>query len=317
MKISGFTFLRNTSKLYYPVIESIKSALPIVDEFIIALGKGDEDDDTEQKIHCLNSDKIKIIHTEWDLNKFKNATEYAHQTDIAKDACSGDWLIYIQGDELIHENDYDEIRAKCNRYLDDKLIEGFLFNYYHFYGNYNYYFRNHCWYPNEIRIIRNDPEIHSYKDAQSFRRIPKFDGISYNKEEGSIKLSVVKLDASIYHYGWVRPPELMEKKRFSSKAVYMQNFSKPKDYEKYQLSYDYGRIDKCQKFNGTHPKLMESKIKTLYWQDSLRFSGPRAIGRSMSKHELLKYRFIIWIEKMFLGGRLIGGHKNYIVVKRN
>ena len=125
MKISGFTFLRNTSKLYYPVIESIKSALPIVDEFIIALGKGEEDDDTEQKIHRLNSDKIKIIHTEWDLDKFKNATEYAHQTDIAKDACSGDWLIYIQGDELIHENDYDEIKAKCNRYLDDKLIEGF------------------------------------------------------------------------------------------------------------------------------------------------------------------------------------------------
>ena len=142
MKISGFTFLRNTSKLYYPILESIQSVLPLVDEFVIALGKGDEDDDSEQKILSLNSPKIKIIHTTWDLDKFSDGTEYAHQTDIAKEACSGDWLIYIQGDELIHEEDYDEIISKCKRFLNDKSVDGFLFNYYHFYGNYDHYFRS-------------------------------------------------------------------------------------------------------------------------------------------------------------------------------
>jgi hypothetical protein len=39
MKISGFSFVRNGIKLYYPVIESIQSILPICDEFIIAVGK--------------------------------------------------------------------------------------------------------------------------------------------------------------------------------------------------------------------------------------------------------------------------------------
>ena len=86
MKISGFTFLRNTSKLYYPILESIQSVLPLVDEFVIALGKGDEDDDSEQKILSLNSSKIKIIHTTWDLDTYSDGTEYAHQTDIAKEA---------------------------------------------------------------------------------------------------------------------------------------------------------------------------------------------------------------------------------------
>ena len=311
MKLSGFTFLRNTSKLYYPILESILSVLPLVDEFVIALGKGDEDDDSEQKILSLNSSKIKIIHTEWDLNKYTDGTEYAHQTDIAKAACSGDWLLYMQGDELIHENDYDEITSKCKRFLNDKTVDGFLFSYYHFYGNYDHYFRNHCWYPYEIRIIRNDPDIHSYRDAQSFRRMPSFDGFSYTKKENTFKLNVVKLNASIYHYGWVRPPHLMQKKRVYFAHAYIKDLATHPDYKKYQHTYDYGRIDRCKKFTGTHPKLMASKIKTLNWQDSLRFSGPKAIGRLITKHERLKYRIIIWIENTFFGGRIIGGQKNY------
>ena len=315
MKISGFTFLRNTSKLYYPILESILSVLPLVDEFVIALGKGDDDDDSEQKILSLNSSKIKIIHTTWDLDKFSDGTEYAHQTDIAKEACSGDWLIYIQGDELIHEEDYDEIISKCKRFLNDKSVDGFLFNYYHFYGNYDHYFRDHCWYPNEIRIVRNDPDIHSFKDAQSFRRIPNFDGVTYRAKVNTFKLNVVQLDANIYHYGWVRPPHLMQKKRVYFARAYLKDLSTHPDYMKYQHTYDYGRIDRCKKFGGTHPKLMASKIKTLDWQDSLRFSGPIAIGRRITKHEKPKYRFIMWIEKMFLGGRLIGGHKNYSILK--
>lgn len=311
MNLSGFTFLRNTSKLYYPILESILSVLPLVDEFVIALGKGDEDDDSEQKILSLNSSKIKIIHTEWDLNKYTDGTEYAHQTDIAKAACSGDWLLYMQGDELIHENDYDEITSKCKRFLNDKTVDGFLFSYYHFYGNYDHYFRNHCWYPYEIRIIRNDPDIHSYRDAQSFRRMPSFDGFSYTKKENTFKLNVVKLNASVYHYGWVRPPHLMQKKRVYFAHAYIKDLSTHPDYKKYQHTYDYGRIDRCKKFTGTHPKLMASKIKTLNWQDSLRFSGPKAIGRLITKHERLKYRIIIWIENTFFGGRIIGGQKNY------
>ena len=315
MKISGFTFLRNTSKLYYPILESIQSALPIVDEFVVALAKGDDDDDTDEKLRSLGSEKLKIIHTLWDTNKYPRGMEYAHQTDIAKEACTGDWLLYLQGDEVIHEEDYFEIVSKCTHYLDDKSVDGFLFNYYHFYGDYGHYFRDHCWYPYEIRIIRNDVDLHSFKDAQSFRRIPNFDGLSYREKKGTSKLNVVKLQANMYHYGWVRPPKLMFKK-----CTYFYNWNKGKNvkkasYEKYAQEYDYGRLDYCLKFKSQHPKVMNSKINSLDWEDSLRFKGPIAIGRPKAKHEKFKYRLIVWFERAFLCGKVLGGYKNYVLIQ--
>ena len=315
MKISGFTFLRNTSKLYYPILESIQSALPIVDEFVIALGKGDDDDDSEAKIRTLQSGKIKIIHTEWDTEKYPQGMEHAHQTDIAKEACSGDWLLYLQGDELIHEQDYNEIKTKCKQYLNNSNVDGFLFNYFHFYGDYDHYFRDHCWYPYEIRIVRNEPEIHSFESAQSFRRIPNFDGISYRSKEGTSKLNVIKLNASIYHYGWVRPPKLMRKKRLYFSNTHRGKTATKTEYKKYAAEYDYGRMDYCLVFKQSHPKFMKQKITELDWQKSLRFSGPNVIGRPEAKHERLKYRLIVWIERTFFGGKVLGGHKNYNAVK--
>ena len=315
MKISGFTFLRNTSKLYYPILESIQSALPIVDEFVIALGKGDDDDDSEAKIRSLQSGKIKIIHTEWDTEKYPQGMEHAHQTDIAKEACSGDWLLYLQGDELIHEQDYNEIKTKCKQYLNNANVDGFLFNYFHFYGDYGHYFRDHCWYPYEIRIVRNEPEIHSFESAQSFRRIPNFDGISYRSKEWTSKLNVIKLNASIYHYGWVRPPKLMRKKRLYFSNTHRGKTATKTEYEKYAAEYDYGRMDYCLVFKQSHPKFMKQKITELDWQKSLRFSGPNVIGRPEAKHERLKYRLIVWIERTFFGGKVLGGHKNYNAVK--
>ena len=83
MRISGFSFGKNTSKLYYPVKEAVASILPLVDEFVFALGKSDEDDQTRALLESLNSPKIKIIETVWDTEAYPNGMENAHQTDIA------------------------------------------------------------------------------------------------------------------------------------------------------------------------------------------------------------------------------------------
>jgi len=103
MKISGFTFIKNAEKLYIPAKESILSILPICDEFIIAIGDNDVDDNTIEIIESINSTKIKIIHTKWDTNAFPKNTIFAKQTEIAKEHCTGDWLFYLQCDEAIHE----------------------------------------------------------------------------------------------------------------------------------------------------------------------------------------------------------------------
>lgn len=309
--------VKNATKLYYPIREAILSILPIVDEFVIALGDCDPDDKTRETIESIQSEKIKIIDTVWDLKTFPNGTENAHQTDIAKSHCSGDWLFYLQADEVIHEKYLPVIKEYAERFLSDEQVEGFLFNYIHFWGDYQHHQNSHGWYKKEIRIIRNHPDIHSWESAQSFRRIPNFDGQHYRQQEGTYKLKVVQLPAYVYHYGWVRPPILMQNKKKALDTIH-KGASKVADLYKGEQNYfEYGPLGRYAKFNGTHPKVMQDFIKAFDWQDQLNYSiKERHPNRKQQKHDKPKYRLLTWIEQNLLGGRTIGGFKNYILLKR-
>lgn len=314
MKISGFTFTKNATKLYYPVKASIECLLTLVDEFIVVLGDCDEDDYTEEEIRSIQSDKIKIIHTVWDLEKYPKGHEYAHQTDIAKEACTGDWLIYIQSDEVIHEKYLPAIRRNCEKYLNDLRVEGFLFKYQHFWGDYDHYVLSHAWYPREIRIIRNDPEIHSWNDAQSFRRMPDFDGLDYSKRENTFKLNVIEIDAYIFHYGFVRPPQLMQKKRKNHNTNYWGTISTQEKFQNESELFDYGNLSKIKIYKQTHPEVIKDFIKKFNWKHQLRYQPDEKF--KLQKHEKLKYRLLTLIEQKFLNGRLLFGFKNYKRIRK-
>lgn len=310
MTISGFTFVKNATKLYFPAKQSILSILPIVDEFIVAIGKGDEDDKTEEVIRSIDSDKIKIIHTEWDTENFPANTIFAQQTDIAKEACSGDWLFYLQSDEAIHEKWLPTIKKACETYLDNKKVDGFLFRYKHLWGDYKHYQRNHFWYDREIRLIRNDKTIHSWKDAQSFRKFNTFDYSheAYHQNAGE-KLNVIELPCEIFHYGFVRPPRLMKKKTTSNAASFFG--VKNTAHLDQGQAFDYGPLNKVAKFTEEHPAAMADWIADFHWADELRFDGERA-GHAQDK---LKYRIISWFENNFVGKQL-WGFQNYNVIGR-
>ena len=310
MTISGFSMGRNVSKLYYPIKASIESILPIVDEFVFALGDNDKDDSTEAIIKSIKSDKLKIIRTKWDLEKYPNGMENAHQTDIAKSHCKGDWLIYLQADEVIHENYLDNIKSACEIHLENKHIDAFLLKYMHFFGDYNHYNDGRGWYQNEIRIIRNDSEIHSFQSAQSFRRIPNFDGLSYRKKEGTSKLNVVPINAFVYHYGWVRPPQLMQKKKIALDKIHSHNSS-----ETDPNIFNYGPIGCLPKFKGTHPKVMKDWIERFNWKDQLNYGCKYQLNRLPMKHEKLEYRMLRWIEKTFNRGIHLFPFTNWNIVK--
>jgi hypothetical protein len=312
MFISGFSMVRNATKLYYPVKASIESILPVVDEFVIALGNCAADDHTLEEIQKIKSDKIKIIHTEWDIEKYAGGSEYAHQTDIAKKYCKGDWLFYLQSDEVIHEKYLQAIKKRCTELLNNKEVEGLLFNYKHFWGDYSHYVVSHAWYPKEIRIIRNDPEIHSWRDAQSFRRIPEFDGYNYFQKENTFKLRVAEADAFIYHYGWVRPPELMQKKRVSFETDMQGNDKASSIFKNEPDVFNYGNLNKLCVFNETHPEVMKDFIKKFNWQHQL---YPQNMQLKKHKQDKLKYRLLSFIEQNILGGKQIAGLKNYYLIK--
>lgn len=315
MKISGFGMGRNTSKLYYPVKQSIASILPIVDEFVFALGKGDEDDRTREEIMSLKSDKIKIIDTVWDLEKFSGGTENPHQTDIAKEACTGDWLIYMQADEVIHEDDLPIIVQKCEQRLDDHRVEGFLLNYIHFYGDYNHYAHQHGWYQKEIRIIRNLPEIHSFWTAQSFRKIPDFDGKSYQDKEGTEKLTVESIDARIFHYGWVRPPKTMQSKTKSLETIHRGVDTANKMFATRDPVYDYGNMAQMSEFKGSHPAVMKEWMEDFHWGDQLNFEKNYKPRRPLMKHEKTKYKLLGLVEKNLFNGKHLFAYKNWKEIK--
>ena len=317
MMISGFTMARNAESLYYPIAESISSILPIVDEFVVALGEGSPGDRTRELIEGIGSPKIRIIDTVWDTDAFRNGTEHAHQTDIAMRECSGDWLFYLQADEVVHEEDHGAILERCAELQDDREVDGLLFDYLHFWGDYDHVHRSHGWYLHEIRIVRNDPEIHSWESAQSFRRIPDFDGRSYRQKEGSEKLRVAPANARIFHYGWVRPPDFMRRKHRAFDSIHHGEDEAARRHAAEVGNYDYGPLGRIPQFTGTHPAVMAGKIEAFDWGEQLNYSG--RLGRPerpLHKHERTRYRLLSGIERVFNGGREIGGFRNYILLDR-
>ncbi|MBI9072002.1 MAG: glycosyltransferase [Melioribacteraceae bacterium] len=314
MKISGFSFVRNGISLYYPIVEAVKSILPIVDEFVIAIGKSSEGDNTREQIAAINDPKIKIIDTVWEEKYFKRGIINSIQTDIAMKECTGDWLFYLQADEVVHEKYLNNIVKRCEELKDDDDVEGLLFRYKHFWGDYKHYHTGHGWYPNEIRIVKNKPEIHSWQSAQSFRKFEYYD--NPRQEAGHSKLKVATVDAEVYHYGWVRPPHLMQNKKRALDSVHW-GLNRAKDhYEKAPTEFDYGSLDLLGEFNDTHPEVMAEMISKFNWDEKLQLSGKPNKYREPHKHETMKYRFISFVEKYLNGGKNIGGFRNYILLDK-
>lgn len=286
MFISGFTFIRNALKLDYPIKEAILSILPLCDEIIVAVGNSD--DETRQYIESIGDSKIKIIDTTWDDSLRKGGVVLAKETDKAMAAVNpkADWCVYVQGDECYHEQDFEAIRKAMLQYKDDKTVEGLLFKYNHFYGSYDFLADSRSWYRQEIRIVKNGIGVSSWKDAQGFRINGR-------------KLNVKAVNATIYHYGWVRPPQFMMAKNVeASKYWHSDDYIQEKfDPEK---DFDYSGIDSVKRFEGTHPLVMLERIKRINWKFE-RDPQTKRFG--------LKKRFLHWIENKT--GWRVGEHKNF------
>ena len=253
MKISGFTVIRNAIKYDYPIVEAIQSILPLCDEVVVAVGNSD--DNTLELIQNIDP-KIRIIETIWDDTLREGGRVLAVETDkaFAAIAADSDWAFYIQGDEVIHEKYHPAILTAMKKYKNDLKIEGLLFNYKHFYGSYDYVGSSLSWYLDEIRIVRNRKDIFSYRDAQGFRKQP------------NEKLNVKKIDAYVYHYGWVKAPEVMQKKQESFHKMWHDDKWVEENVVK-AVEFDYqSKIDQLKLFDETHPFVMQKRIADKNWK---------------------------------------------------
>lgn len=255
MKVSGFSFVKNALIYDYPVVEAIRSILPICDEVVVAVGKSD--DETLELIRSIDP-KVRIIETEWDESLREGGRVLAEETDKAFKAISedSDWAFYIQGDEVIHEKYLDTIKEAMINYKDHDKVDGLLFNYAHFYGSYDYVGASASWYANEIRVIKNDPSIYSYKDAQGFRK------------GDNEKLRVVPIDAFVYHYGWVKDPKAMQRKQENFNKYWHDDHWVEENVVKAD-EFDYeSHVRELELFKGTHPEVMKDRVQRLNWKFS-------------------------------------------------
>ena len=278
MKVSGFTFLRNGQKLGYPFVASIRSILPIVDEFVIALGPCE--DDTEKLVSEIGDPKIRIIPTQWNERIQPDYSVkgfvYGQQKSIALFNCTGDWAFYLEADEVVHENDLPKIRAAMEKHLGDQRVEALAFDYLHFYGNKNTIAWSPGWYRSEARIIRNT--IPAWSSESLF-----FNVVVGHKK--SRQPRAAHTGATIFHYGWVRSEAQMNMK--SASVLKFWN-------DRTLAAVDYSKIDSkvLKLFSGTHPKVVQDWLPKV---DGIFQADPN--------HQLTfrekKHRFMLKLEQWF------------------
>ncbi|MCS7004970.1 MAG: glycosyltransferase family 2 protein [Cytophagales bacterium] len=287
MKVTGFSFVRNALLYDYPIKEAVLSILPLCDDFVIAVGKSE--DATEEYVRQIAPEKIRIIPTIWDDTLREGGKVLALETNKALQSISQDtdWAFYIQADEVLHEKYLPTVKEAMYKYLHNKKVDGLLFNYLHFYGSYDYVGDATRWYRREIRVIRPHRGIYSYRDAQGFRK------------GNNQKLCVKLIDAYIYHYGWVKEPRAMQRKQESFYKLWHSDEWGEKNIVKAE-TFDYSQIDSLDKFTGTHPSVMQERIRQKNWK----FEHDISIKRYSLKEKLKRT-----IEK--LTGYRIGEYKNY------
>lgn len=246
--VSGFSFVRNAVEFGYPVGEALRSLAPLVDELIVAVGRSE--DGTLDLVRGLDIPQLRIVETVWDDALRTGGRILAQQTNLALSHCRHPWAIYLQADEVLHENDYGHVRAALERWEDDPSVDALRFRYVHFEGTYAYV--NPVRYRTQCRVIRNNGQIESVGDAAGFGRT---DGR---------RLRTRRSGARIYHYGWARAPELMRRKTLAFDRWWLDDAAIEARWRDVPAE-EFGQVDIAFRFHGAHPAVMAERIGAASW----------------------------------------------------
>lgn len=253
MKVCGFSIAYNAVRYGYPIEASLRSMLPLVDELILNIGEGDHD--TWNLVQSMREPKITPFRSWWDPNLRVGGQLLAQQTNLALERCHGDWAIYLQADEVLHEKDYPLIRRAIERHRNNST-EAIRFRYHHFYGSFQTiqdYPR--IWYTRGIRVVKLGIGASSWGDAMDF---------CLRRAGREWFLRCADIDAYIYHYGWSRPPEVMRAKCVNFERLYRDDASLAE--MSLETGVVYRHLGNLRYFRGTHPEVMRNAVERQSWQ---------------------------------------------------
>jgi glycosyltransferase involved in cell wall biosynthesis len=291
VKISGFTFIRNGNSLGYPFAASIKSLLPLCDELIVNVPHST--DGTLESVRAINDPKVRILESEWDEKQRTAGLALSHHTNLALKQCTGDWCVYIQGDEVLHEATLPAMRSAMEREYDQPQVQGLLVDYTHFYGSYWTYACSFGWYQQEVRVVRRDPDIGSRGDAQGFRTL---DGR---------KLRVKKSGGHYCHYGHALHPDMARIKLQNLSRLWHDDASVEKICRRPDGFYEDDQ--KVKPFTGTHPAVMREIVAAANWTYTSRNPLIRLRRKYFWKDVAALVKDCTGVE--------IGVHRNYRLIK--
>ena len=285
--ISGFTIVRNAITLDYPIVPAIRSILDLCDEVIVNVGASE--DGTRELITGIGDPRIRVLDTVWDFSR--GGGTLAFETNRAMAACAGAWGVYIQADEVLHETSAATLRASLRESDPDPRVEGLLVDYRHFYGDFDTVATDRHWYRREVRVVRLGREIHSFQDAQGFR---------VGRSERRVRARVT--GATMFHYGWARPPQSMRQKLIASQDVFPQRVDRLETHARLEVLYWTPLL---RRFGGSHPRAAAA------WMAARRVTGP-TLGPRRFRLGHLRLYLSDWIERL-TGARLFE-YRNYVEV---
>jgi len=246
---SGFSIIRNGEKLGYPYLEALRSLAPLVDELVVAVGNND--DDTSTQLEALRRElpcTLILFDSPWDTQSQRGGFELSRQTNLALDRCRYEICVYIQADEVLHEEDYPTFRRDLERFESDDSVDALAFKWVHFYGDFQTIVQSRKWYRREIRAIKKSRKLRSYGDAQGFRIL---ENDSWKRPDAALS------QARYLHYGWVRPPQIMAAK---SEALDRLWHGDARDGI-HNAENVYPKTFGMTPYEGTHPKVMHDRIR--------------------------------------------------------
>jgi len=264
MRISGFTIARQAVAFGYPLAESLRSLLPLVDELVVNVG--DCDDGTWETVQALRDPKIVAFRSTWDMTKGGLLT-LSEETNKALARCDGEWAIYLQADEVLHEAERADVLAALKRYRTGR-VEALSLRYYHFYGSYRTYKDDPRYqYRRATRIVRTGIGIESAGDACAFMC----------RSNGELRKPRRRdLNVHVFHYGWVRPPAQMHLKQRNLDRMFFGEAGGEGVAHLTELDSTmvFGDARNLRTFRGAHPEVMRERIAAANWPVPRPETGP-------------------------------------------
>jgi hypothetical protein len=240
MRIVGCSLVADAVRLDFPIVEALRSILPLCDELIVNVGPSS--DGTRDLVRSLDDPRLTIIEGPWD--RTDGSGVLAVETQRALDLARGDWAIYIQADEVLHEAGVAPLRAALDLATEDSTVEGLLVDFVHFYGTPDWIGRSRAWYRREVRAVRLGRQVQSVGDAQGFR-------VGADRRKVRARHS----GATYYHYGWARPLAALRQKQVTDDLLYYGGAPRRAPIAT-QLPRDVGLV----RFTAGHPAVIQGWI---------------------------------------------------------